>query len=143
VTTTTAPVIRAVYPGTFDPFTDGHRDIVDRTRRLFAEVVVLVAVNGDKQPGGGGPVERADSVRRQLPEAWTNVAVVAWTGLTATYCQTVGTSVIVRGVRNASDVLQEQRLAAMNEKLGVTTLLLPARPALAALSSSAVRAATN
>lgn len=139
---TSALVTRAVYPGTFEPFTDGHRDVVNRARRLFDEVTVLVAINGDKRPEVS-ELDRAESIRRSLPAPWTTVAVVAWTGLTSTYCQNVGASVIVRGVRNCSDMVQEQRLAAMNETFGVTTLLLPARPELTATSSSAVRSATR
>jgi pantetheine-phosphate adenylyltransferase len=106
---------RAVYPGTFDPFTAGHRDVVDRVRRLFDEVVVLVAVNGDKRPAAG-TADRADRIRAAL-----------------------GASVLVRGVRDQADLRHEYPLAVMNESLGVTTLLVPARPELARVSSTAVR----
>jgi pantetheine-phosphate adenylyltransferase len=129
----------AVYPGTFDPFTPGHRDIVERARRLFDHVTVLVAINDDKRPTRSG-TERAHDIRAALPAAWTNVTVVAWTGLTAAYCRKLGIAVIVRGVRNAADTVREYELAAMNESLGVTTLFLPARPELATVSSTAMRA---
>jgi len=62
-----------------------------------------------------------------------------WEGLTATYCAENNVRVIVRGVRNVADIQHEYELAGMNESLGVTTLLLPARPHLAAISSTAVR----
>lgn len=129
---------RAVYPGTFDPFTAGHRDVVDRVRRLFDEVVVLVAVNGDKRPGPAA-ADRADRIRAALPASWHNVEVVAWAGLTAGFCRAYGASVLVRGVRDQADLRHEYPLAVMNEALGVTTLLVPARPELARVSSTAVR----
>ena len=138
--TTPAHSARAVYPGTFDPFTDGHRDLVDRARRLFDNVTVLVAVNGEKQPTRPA-AERAQNIRAALPADWANVTVTAWTGLTATYCHQHGSGVIIRGVRNATDGLHEHQLAAMNETLGITTLFIPARPELATISSTAVRAA--
>ena len=128
----------AVYPGTFDPITAGHLDIIDRARHLFALVTVLVAVNADKQPAGTQS-ERAIQLSRTLPAKWDNVEVVAWAGLTVAFCQQHGAGVIIRGVRNRSDLLHEYQLAAMNQALGVTTLLLPAKPALMATSSTLVR----
>jgi pantetheine-phosphate adenylyltransferase len=128
----------AVYPGTFDPFTPGHFDIVERARHLFARVTVLVAVNADKQPGST-PSERAIQLRRELPANWDNVSVAAWAGLTAAFCRQHGAGVIIRGVRNRSDFRHESQLAAMNEAMGVTTLLLPAQPGLVALSSTVLR----
>ena len=130
---------RAVYPGTFDPFTDGHRDLVDRARRLFDHVTVLVAVNGEKRPSGTGP-ERVLAIGAVLPTGWQNVTVAAWSGLTAEYCRQHGIGVAIRGVRNAVDGVREFQLAAMNESLGITTLFMPARPELAAVSSTAIRA---
>jgi pantetheine-phosphate adenylyltransferase len=129
---------RAVYPGTFDPFTAGHRDVVDRVRRLFGQVIVLVAVNPDKPPGATVD-NRAAAVRRVLPEDWSNVVVDAWAGLTADDCRIHRAGVLVRGVRNQADLRHEYPLAVLNEELGVTTLLVPARPELATVSSTAVR----
>ncbi|SBT39154.1 pantetheine-phosphate adenylyltransferase [Micromonospora auratinigra] len=135
-----APVrVRAVYPGSFDPFTPGHLDVLGRARELFDEVVVLVAVNGSKRPSAD-EAQRAAAVRAALPAGWTSVTVAAWRGLTATYCRRHEVGVIVRGVRNTSDLQAEQRLAAMNESLGVATVFLPAKPDLAAVSSTVVRA---
>ncbi|MBM2615441.1 pantetheine-phosphate adenylyltransferase [Actinoplanes sp. LDG1-06] len=130
---------RAVFPGTFDPMTPGHLDIADRARHLFDELVVLVAVNGDKQPTRAGGI-RASAVRDALPPTWHNVTVTAWRGLTADFCHRHGIDVIVRGVRNARDARHEQELAAMNDSLGIPTLLLPTRPSLATVSSTAMRA---
>ena len=128
----------AVYPGTFDPITPGHLDVIERARHLFARVTVLVAVNGDKRPAST-PSERAIQVRGELPADWDNVSVAAWDGLTVAFCRQHGADVIIRGVRNRSDARHEYQLAAMNEALGITTLLLPAEPGLAAVSSTVLR----
>jgi pantetheine-phosphate adenylyltransferase len=128
----------AVYPCTFDPITSGHLDIIERSRHLFARITVLVAVNGDKQPTTTQS-ERAIQLRRELPENWDNITVTAWAGLTVEFCRQHGADVIIRGVRNRSDFSHEYQLAATNEALGITTLLLPANPRLAAVSSTVLR----
>jgi pantetheine-phosphate adenylyltransferase len=129
----------AVYPGTFDPFTPGHHDLVARARVMFDRVVVLLAVNADKRPTAEATA-RAVRVRDALPAAWGNVEVDTWAGLTTAYCRRRGATVIVRGVRTAADFGYEYQLAAMNEQLGIQTVWLPARPQLAATSSTVVRA---
>ncbi|BCJ62594.1 hypothetical protein Jiend_60160 [Micromonospora endophytica] len=129
----------AVYPGTFDPFTPGHRDLVARARVMFDRIIVLLAVNADKQPAAEAPA-RAVLVRDAIPAAWDNIEVDSWTGLTTTYCLRRGATVIVRGVRTAADLHYEYQLAAMNEQLGIQTVWLPARPHLAVISSTAARA---
>ncbi len=129
---------RAVYPGTFDPFTPGHLDIVERARHLFTRITLLVAVNADKRPSGPQS-ERVIQLRRELPAEWDNVSVAEWDGLTVAFCRQQEADVIIRGVRNRSDLRGEYRLAAMNEALGITTLLLPAQPGLAATSSTVMR----
>jgi pantetheine-phosphate adenylyltransferase len=128
----------AVYPGSFDPITPGHLDIIERARHLFARITVLVAVNDDKQPASTQS-ERVIQVRRKLPANWDNVSVAGWAGLTVAFCRQHGAGVIIRGVRNRPGLLHEYQLAAMNEALGVTTLLLPAKPGLAAMSSTVLR----
>ena len=128
----------AVYPGTFDPITPGHLDIIERARHLFTKVTVLVAVNAEKQTAGT-PSERAAQLYRELPASWDNVSVAPWAGLTVAFCRQHGAGVIIRGVRNRSDFRHEYQLAAMNEAMGITTLLLAARPGLAAVSSTVLR----
>ena len=132
------PGEHAVYPGTFDPITSGHLDIIERARHLFARITVLVAVNADKEPATTSS-ERAIRLRRKLPADWDNVSVTAWAGLTAAFCRQHGADVIIRGVRNRSDLWHEYQLAAMNGALGITTLALAANPGLAAVSSTVVR----
>jgi pantetheine-phosphate adenylyltransferase len=132
------PGEHAVYPGTFDPVTPGHLSVIERARHLYARLTVLVAVNSDKRPAGTQP-ERVIRLRRELPAGWDNVSVTAWDGLTVTFCRQHGAGVIIRGVRNGSDLRHEYQLAVMNEAMGVTTLLLPATPGLAGVSSTALR----
>jgi pantetheine-phosphate adenylyltransferase len=132
------PGEHAVYPGTFNPITPGHLDIIDRARHHFALITVLVAVNADKQQAATA-AERAAQVRQALPADWDNVTVVGWTGLTAAFCRQHGAGVLIRGVRNRSDLRHECQLAAMNQSMGVTTLLLAARPELAVVSSRLLR----
>ena len=99
---------------------------------------MLVAVNGDKQ-SASTQSERAIQLRRELPASWDTVSVATWAGLTVAFCQQHGAGVIIRGVRSRSDLRHEYQLAAMNEAMGITTLLLPARPGLAAVSSTVLR----
>ncbi|MEU5903535.1 pantetheine-phosphate adenylyltransferase [Micromonospora sp. NPDC047467] len=129
----------AVHPGTFDPFTPGHLDLVARARVMFDQIIALVAVNADKQPTAEATT-RAVNVRDAMPAAWGNVEVDTWTGLTAAYCLRRRATVIVRGVRTAADLRYEYQLAAMNEQLGIQTVWLPSRPQLAATSSTVARA---
>jgi pantetheine-phosphate adenylyltransferase len=128
----------AVFPGSFNPVTEGHLDIVGRARHLFSRVTVLVAVNSDKLPGRTQS-ERVIQVRRELPAGWDNVSVTAWSGLTVAFCRQHGADVLIRGVRNGRDMRREYQLAAMNEVMGITTLLLPAQPGLTAVSSTVLR----
>ena len=107
-------------------------------RHLFARVTVLVAVNGGKQPSGA-PSERAVQLRQEVPSDWVSVSVAAWAGLTVAFCRQHGAGVIIRGVRNSSDLRHEYQLAAMNQDLGITTLLLPAKPGLVSVSSTVLR----
>lgn len=106
---------------------------------MFDQVTVLVAVNDRKRPSQT-TTARAREIRGLLPAGWENVAVAAWHGLTVDFCRRNGCGVIIRGVRNSTDCMREYELAAMNEVLGVTTLFVPARPELATMSSTAVRA---
>jgi pantetheine-phosphate adenylyltransferase len=106
---------------------------------MFHQVTVLVAVNDGKRPSGT-TAARAREIRSILPAGWENVAVDAWHGLTVDYCLRSGCGVIIRGLRNSTDCFREYELAAMNQALGVTTLFIPARPELATMSSTAVRA---
>ncbi len=127
-----------LFPGSFDPFTLGHADIVRRALSLFDEIVIAVGYNEQKQ--GWLPVEERVAAIRKLYKDEPRVRVESYTGLTVTFARELGIGAIVRGVRTSSDFEYELQMADVNRRLtGIETLLLPASPELACLSSSVVR----
>lgn len=128
----------AVCPGSFDPPTLGHLDIIERTARLFAEVRVAVLRNPDKHSLFSVD-ERMELLRQALAQL-PNVVVDSFDGLLVDYCRDRGVSVIVKGLRAASDFDYELRMAQMNTGLtGVTTMFLPTAPQYAFVSSSLIK----
>ena len=120
---------KCLYPGSFDPVTLGHVDIIRRAAGIFDEVIVGVLHNPDKR--GCFPVEkRLDIVR-----------VIAYAGLMAECCREYGVTVAVRGVRGAADLEAEAAMAHINRRLNpaLETLLLPALPEHVMISASTVR----
>ncbi len=130
---------RAVYPGTFDPMTLGHLDIVRRARQTFDEVVVLLAVNADKTPLF--PLEARLQLVRACVEGLDGVVVDSHEGLLADYAQQKGATAIVRGLRAISDFDYEFQMAIVNRKLapGVETVFLMPSEEWSYLNSSIVR----
>lgn len=115
----------AVFPGSFDPPTYGHLNIIERASRLFDKIDVLISVNPDKKCLFTD-MERHDLLVR-LTESYKNVTVHIWNFLVADYCRKSGANVLIRGVRNAMDFSHEFDLSLMNKHLnrGVETLLIP------------------
>jgi pantetheine-phosphate adenylyltransferase len=129
---------RAVCPGSFDPVTLGHLDIVRRASTLFDEVVVAVGVNVSKSRLFT-PEERL-AMLEQGVAGLANVRVDGFTGLITTYCSEVGASAIVKGLRSSSDFDYELPMAQMNTHLtAVETVFLPADPRFNFVSSSLVK----
>ncbi len=128
----------AVCPGSFDPPTLGHLDIIGRVAGLFDEVTVAVLINPDKT-GLFDVEERLDLLRRITAE-WPNVRVDSFSGLLVDYCTSRGIQVIVKGLRAVSDFDYELQMAQMNSGLaGVDTLFMPTDPTYSFLSSSLVK----
>jgi pantetheine-phosphate adenylyltransferase len=132
----------AVVPGSFDPVTLGHLDIVRRAARLYDELVVLVVHNPGKTPML--PLEeRVALLERVIRDAGlpASVRVDSWgAGLLVDYCRQVGATVLVKGVRSQLDVTYETPMALVNRDLaGIETVLLLPDPAHAHVSSSLVR----
>ncbi|WP_409235752.1 pantetheine-phosphate adenylyltransferase [Streptomyces sp. PA5.6] len=130
--------MRALFPGSFDPVTQGHEDILRRAALLFDEVVVCVMFNASKT--GRFPVaERLERLRAAATDLG-NVTVDSHTGgLLVDYCDRTGIDVVVRGVRGVADLEYEVPMARMNRELaGVETFFIAADPALSHISSTLV-----
>jgi pantetheine-phosphate adenylyltransferase len=106
---------KAIFPGTFDPFTNGHLDIVTRGLKIFDEVVVAIGVNSGKQH-----LFTLDQRTVWLEKLFANeprVTVVHYEGLTATFAESIGAQFILRGLRTTQDFMYEQQIAYVNEDL--------------------------
>jgi pantetheine-phosphate adenylyltransferase len=131
-------VRRAVCPGSFDPPTFGHLDIIQRASRLFDEVIVAVGTNVSKNRLFDAD-ERIAMVRRAC-EDLPHVSVEGFAGLVTTFCAEHDAAAIVKGLRAASDFDYELQMAQMNSSLtGVETVFLPTSPGRGFVSSSLVK----
>ncbi len=129
---------RAVCPGSFDPLTVGHLDVLTRAAGLFDEVVVAVLVNESKS--SLFTVEERLQMLEQGVADLTNVSVDTFAGLLVDFCRDRGATVIVKGVRSVVDLGYEVQMAHMNERLaGVQTVLVPTAPDLSFVASSLVK----
>ncbi|MBF4587918.1 MULTISPECIES: pantetheine-phosphate adenylyltransferase [Curtobacterium] len=133
----------AVVPGSFDPVTLGHLDVIGRAAGLFDEVHVLVVHNPDKKPAMFEAVDRVRLIEESLAEVGTpgTVRVGEWTsGLLVDYCRQVGAKVLVKGVRSGEDVAYETPMAIMNRHLAdVETVFLLPDASRSHVSSSLIR----
>lgn len=133
----------AVVPGSFDPITLGHLDVIERAARLFDEVRVVVVHNPDKPSGLFGVEQRVAVIEQAVAEAGFpgTVAVDSFgSGLLAGYCTRVGATVLVKGLRSQTDLVYETPMAIVNEHLaGVDTVFVLPKPEHAQVSSTLVR----
>lgn len=129
---------RAVCPGSFDPITNGHLDIIARASRLYDEVYVAVMINQSKK--GLFEVDERIDLIRQVTAEYSNVRVESFHGLLVDYCKQRDIPAIVKGLRAVSDFDYELQMAQMNNGLtGVETLFVPTNPTYSFLSSSLVK----
>jgi pantetheine-phosphate adenylyltransferase len=129
---------RAVCPGSFDPVTNGHLDIVGRASRVFDEVIVGVLINQSKS--GLFTIEERLEMLSEVTAPYQNVRVMAFHGLLVDFCRDQGAAVVVKGLRAVSDFDYELQMAQMNIGLsGVETLFMPTNPLYSFLSSSLVK----
>jgi len=130
--------LTALCPGTFDPVTNGHLDIVERAARLFDRVVVAVVENPSKEP-----MFSLEERRQMLKESLShleNVEVDSFSGLLVDYARDRGVGMVVKGIRAISDFDYELQMAQMNNQLaGVETCFIPTSPTWSYLSSSLVK----
>lgn len=128
----------AVFAGSFDPFTIGHKDVVDRFLPLFRRIVVGVGVNERKQYMQSAE-ERVEAIRK-VYAGEERVRVEAYSDLTVDFARRHGAAYIIKGVRSAIDFEYERQQAEINRRLtGIETIVLFADPALSGISSSVVR----
>jgi pantetheine-phosphate adenylyltransferase len=106
----------AIYPGTFDPVTNGHLDIIERSSRLFARVIVAILVNPQKETLFS-LTERRMLLERSIPEGISNVEVGVFRGLLVDYARQQNAGIIIRGIRAVSDYEYELQMALMNRRL--------------------------
>jgi pantetheine-phosphate adenylyltransferase len=127
-----------IFPGSFDPFTVGHKDIVDRGLALADEVVVAIGIHPEKH-GMFSVEERMEQIRHIYADE-PRVTVTSYEGLTTDLAQSIGATALLRSVRSVKDFEYERDLADINRQLtGIETVILLARPEYAAISSSVVR----
>ncbi|HHT52055.1 MAG: pantetheine-phosphate adenylyltransferase [Bacteroidales bacterium] len=127
----------ALFPGSFDPFTKGHEEIVNRALSIFDQVVVAIGIHHEKK--SCSPIEeRIKAIENCFPGK--NVKIIQYDGLTGELCQKMGIQFIVRGVRNSTDYEYERSIAITNQQLfGVETLFLMSDPQFSHISSTIVR----
>lgn len=133
----------AVYPGTFDPVTNGHLDLVERARRHVDHLIVAILRNEDKRPMF--TVEERAAFLRHAVAPWPDVEVDSFDGLLADYARKVGASMILRGLRAVSDFEYELQMAMMNRRLAPTleTIFLMPSETYSYVSSRLVREAAR
>ena len=131
---------RAIYPGSFDPVTLGHLNVIKRAAVMFDELVVCVSVNSSKPGGLFTPQERVELLRR-VTEGLSGVRVDCWDGLVADYARRNQARVLVKGLRAVSDYESEIQMAMLNTKLysRLDTVFLYTSPKYAYLSSAVVK----
>lgn len=128
---------KAIFAGSFNPFTIGHASIVDRGLKLFDQIFIVVAYNSQKEE-----LEASENVLK-IQKLYNNdprISVIEWNGLLADLATSLGVDFLLRGVRNATDFDYEFQMADINRRLtGIETILLPAEPYLSTISSSMAR----
>lgn len=128
-----------LFPGTFDPITMGHVDVIERTIPLFDKLIIGVGINSSKQPMFS--VEQRTGWIRDIFRHESKVEVTGYEGLTVDYCKKINAQFILRGIRYISDFEYEKAIADMNRMLapGIETIFLTCSPQYSTISSTLVR----
>ena len=132
-------MVKAIFPGSFDPPTYGHLNIIERARLIFSEIHVVVAVNREKRYTFSA--EERVALIQDMVSKWDNVRVHAWDTLIVDYARKIKAHVLIRGVRNITDFSYEFDLAMMNRGLNpeIETVFLSPDPQYFVLRSSAIK----
>lgn len=129
---------KAIFPGTFDPFTIGHYSIVERALTFMDHIIIGIGINDNKRTFF--PTEKRLEMVRRLYQDNPNVSVKAYSNLTIDFAKEVGADFIIRGIRTVKDFEYEETIADINRQLsGIETILLFTKPELTCISSSIVR----
>ncbi len=129
----------AIYPGSFDPFTNGHLDILKNGAEIFDKVIVAVSYNVNKQ--GFLPIEQRIELIKKSVSDLKNVEIDSYEGLTVDYAKKIGANVILRGLRNQNDFEYELQISQTNNALwnDLKTVFLITKPEYGYISSSMIR----
>jgi len=129
---------RAVFPGSFDPITLGHIDVINRALSLFDEIIIAIGVNADKKY-----MFSLENRKKQIEDTFINqpkIKVKTYTGLTVDFCKAEDAGFILRGLRNSSDFTYEQSIAQTNSSMAtIESVFIMCSPSLSNISSSIVR----
>jgi pantetheine-phosphate adenylyltransferase len=136
---TKPPTVIAIYPGSFDPITSGHLDLIERGSKLFDRLIVSILVNDEKEPLFS--VEERVEMLREVLRGYQNVEVDHFEGLLVDYAAARGATVLLRGIRAISDYEKELQMALMNRRLRpeIETLFLMSSEAHSFISSHIVK----
>lgn len=128
-----------LFPGTFDPITKGHVDVIERAIGLFDKLVIGIGINSSKQPMYS--VEQRCDWIREIFKDEPKIEAVGYSGLTIDFCHSIGAKFIMRGIRYISDFEYEKAIADMNRMLApdIETIFLTCAPAYSTISSTIVR----
>lgn len=129
---------KAIFPGTFDPFTIGHYSLVKRSLELVDEIVIAIGVNDTKKTYF--PLDKRIDMIRSLYKGDSRILVGTYDGLTVDYAKETGSNFIIRGIRSVNDFEYEKTIADMNRNIsGIETIVLFTEPELTHISSTIVR----
>ena len=128
----------AIYPGSFDPITNGHLDVLGRAAQMFDKVIILVAINADKK--GRFPIEEKVAMIKESISQFNNVEVDSYDGLTVEYAKAHNSKFLIRGLRAVTDFDYEFQLAAANEYAdpSIDTVFLMSKAEKSFINSSAI-----
>jgi pantetheine-phosphate adenylyltransferase len=129
----------ALFPGSFDPVTKAHVDIIKRSVNLFDKVFIGIGMNSNKQ--GFLSVEKRELMLRAVFENEPKIHVIAYEGLTIEFCKQIGAMYMIRGIRTVSDFEYEKAIAQMNHALepGIESIFIVSKPGYSSISSTIVR----
>ncbi|PTQ97924.1 phosphopantetheine adenylyltransferase [Mucilaginibacter yixingensis] len=129
----------ALFPGSFDPVTKAHVDIVKRSVDLFDKLYIGIGVNSTKQ--GLLTIEKREQMIRSVFEGDDRIHVIAYEGLTVNFCKSIGAQYMIRGIRTVSDFEYEKAIAQMNHSLepGIESIFIVSKPGYSSISSTIVR----